>query len=221
MLPLWAAASAVLVARAAGRPAPAQVAAALIAGGWLVWWYGERMPAAWGILWEPTLNTDLVIVPLLAGLALAAVWALLGRRGLYGGVPVALLVLTMAWSVSLDVAQRTLSGSTTYYYGRVGQREAAAAVDALRRPGEMVVASKDVGWYTASRQYVDQESWQHVVWDLNGPQRFDDTYLGTPIRIIALEVSEPSLRTAYDGLLLPRGYQYASQHGSYIVYLRP
>lgn len=221
MLPLWAAASAVLVARTAGRPLLTQVAAALLTGAWLIWWYWDRMPDAWGIRWEETLNTQLVIVPLLVGLGLAVVWALLGRRNLLNGLPVALLVVTLAWSVTLNLTHAALPGSATYYYGRSGQREAAAAVDALRRPGEMVVAAKEVGWYTASRQYIDQESWQHVVWDILGPQEFDDTYLGTPIRIIALEVGEESLRRAYDGLLLRRGYQYADQHGSFLIYVKP
>ena len=56
---------------------------------------------------------------------------------------------------------------------------------------------------------------------MQDPRDFDDAYLGLPIRLLALEITEPSLRTAYDGLLLPRGYQYAVQHGSYIVYQRP
>jgi hypothetical protein len=221
MLPLWAAASAVLVARTAGRPRLTQVAAALLAGAWLVWWYWNRMPDAWGVLWEETLNYQLVIVPLLVGLGLAVVWALLGRRNRLGGLPVALLVVTLSWSVTLNLTHQALIGSTSYYYGRYGQREAAAAVDALRRPGEMVVAAKEVGWYTASRQYVDQESWQHVVWDIQGPQQFDDTYLGIPIRILALEVGEESLRWAYDGLLLRRGYEYADQHGNFLIYVKP
>jgi hypothetical protein len=133
---------------------------------------------------------------------------------------VALLVLTMSWSLTLDLGQRDRIGSTTYYYGRYGQIEAAAAVDTMLQPGEIFVAAKEIAWYTRSRQFVDQESWQHVVWDLRGAQ-YDDTYLGIPIRVIALEVAEPSLRGAYDGLLLRRGYTYASEHGNFLIYVRP
>ena len=222
MLPLWAAASAVLVARTAGRPPPAQIVAALLTGGLLVWWYWDRMPVAWGILWEETLNNELVIIPLLVGLGLAVAWALLGRRNLLSSLPVALVVLTLSWSVALNLTHKALIGSTTYYYGRYGQREAAAAVDAMRRPGEMIVAAKEVAWYTRSREYVDQESWQHVVWDIQGAQAFDNTYLGIPIRIIVLEVGEETLRRAYDGLLLrEHGYQYAGQHGNFLIYAKP
>jgi hypothetical protein len=143
-----------------------------------------------------------------------------GRRNLLGAVPVALFVLTLSWSLSLDLAQYGRTGSTTYYYGRHGQKEAAAALEALLEPGELFVASKDVAWYTRSRNYVDQESWQHVVWDLNGGW-YDDTYLGMPIRVLALEVGEESLRWAYDGVLLRRGYRYAAEHGNYLLYVRP
>ena len=107
--------------------------------------------------------------------------------------------------MTLDLAQYERTGSTTYYYDRHGQKEAAAAVQALLQPGELYVASKEVAWYTNNLNYVDQESWQHVVWDLNGG-RYDDTYLGMPIRVLVLEIGEESLRWAYDGALLRRGY---------------
>jgi hypothetical protein len=220
MLPLWAAACAALVACAAGRPTVAQCGVTMLGGALLTAWLWNRMPESWGILWAPTLNAQLIVIPLLIGLGIAALWALLGRRNLAGSIPVALFVLTICWSLTLDLAQREQPGSSTYFYGRHGQVEAAAAVNALVQPDETFVAAKEVAWYTRSRQYVDQESWQHVVWDLNGAQ-YDDSYLGIPIRVIALEVGEASLRVAYDGLLLPRGYQYAGQHGNFLIYLRP
>lgn len=221
MLPLWAAASAVLVARTAGRPGPSQLAAALLAFGLLFWWFAERMPDAWGIQWEETLNVELVAVPLLGGLALAGAWALLGRLALWRGMTVALLVVTLAWSIGLNLAQYDHPGSTTYYYGRHGQLDAAAAVDRLRRPGETIVASKEVAWYSADRTYIDQESWQQVVWNVRGPAAYDDTYFGIPVRLLVLEVGEESLRWAYDGLLLRRGYRYAGEYGNFLIYLKP
>ncbi len=220
MLPLWAAAAGALVASAAGRPTLAQYGVASSGGAVLTAWYWDRIAASWGIRWEESLTVDLVVVPLLIGLGIAALWAVLGRRNLLGAIPVALFLLTVSWSLTLDLAQYERSGSTTYYYDRHGQREAAAAVAALLQPGELYVASKDVAWYTGNRQYVDQESWQHVVWDLNGGW-YDDTYLGMPIRVLILEIGEASLRTAYDGLLLRRGYRYAAEHGNFLVYLRP
>src|SRR5262249_20726580 len=163
------------------------------------------------ILWEESLNVDLIAIPLLIGLGIAALWAILGRRNLLGGLPVALFLLTVTWSLTLDLAQNDRPGSTTYYYDRYGQVDAAQAVDGLLAPGELYVASKDVAWYSHDRNYVDQESWQHVVWDLNHGN-YDDTYLGMPIRVLVLEVGEESLRWAYDGLLLRRGYHYAHEY---------
>jgi hypothetical protein len=221
MLPLWAAAAGALVACAAGRPSLVQYGVALLGGAATTVWLWGRMADSWGIVWEELLNTDLIAVPLVIGLGLAMLWALAGRRNLLGALPVALLVLTLAWSVTLDLTQRAEPGSTTYYYGRHGQREAAAALDALLQPGEVFVASKDVAWYTRSRAYVDQESWQHVIWDL-GHGRYDDTYLDIPIRVIALEVGEETQRWAYDGLLVrQRGYRTAGEYGNYAIYVRP
>jgi hypothetical protein len=220
MLPLWAAACGALVARSAGRPNVAQYLVAAAGGGLLIWWYWDRMAASWGILWEESLNVDLVSIPLAIGLGIAALWAALGRRNVLGAMPVALFLLTVSWSYTLDLAQYVHTGSTTYYYDRHGQRETAAALDGLLQPGELFVASKDVAWYTRTRNYVDQDSWQHVVWDLNGGQ-FDDTYLGMPIRVLALEVGEESLGWAYEVALKRRGYQHAGEHGNYLIYLKP
>jgi hypothetical protein len=220
MLPLWAAACGALVARSAGRPNVAQYLVAAAGGGLLIWWYWDRMAASWGILWEESLNVDLVWIPLAIGLGIAVLWAALARRNLLGAVPVALLLLTVSWSYTLDLAQYLRTGSTTYYYDRHGQRGAAAALDGLLRPGELFVASKDVAWYTRSRNYVDQDSWQYVVWDLNGGQ-FDDTYLGMPIRVLALEVGEESLGWAYEVALKRRGYEHAGEHGNYLIYVKP
>ena len=137
-----------------------------------------------------------------------------------GRFPVALFVLTLGLVGDARPGAAERAGSTTYYYGRHGQSEAAAAVDALLQPGELYVASKDVAWYTRNREYVDQESWQHVVWDLNGG-RYDDTYLGMPIRVMVLEIGEETLRWAYDGALLRARLPLAGEHGNFLIYLRP
>lgn len=221
MLPLWAAAAGALVASTAGRPTLLQYGVALAGGAVVVRWFWRRVPEHWNIVWEESLNVELILVPLVFGLGIAVAWAAVGRRNLLGALPVALFVLTFGWSVTLDHVQRDRPGSTTYYYGRYGQREAAAELDALLQPGEVYVASKDVAWYARNRDYVDQESWQHVVWDVNGGS-YDDTYLGIPIRVIVLEIGEETLRWAYDGLLLrQRGYTLLGEYGNYGIYLRP
>ena len=220
MLPLWAAASAACVALAAGRPTIPQYAVAALGGAVLTFWYWDRMPYSWGTHWEPSLNVDLISIPLAIGLAIAVLWALAGRRNLLGGLMVALFVLTVTWSFTLDLAQYDRIGSTTYFYGRYGQHEAADAVEKILQPGELYVASKEVAWYTTNHNYVDQESWQHVVWGLNGGN-YDDTYVGMPIRILVLEVGEESQRWAYDGVLLRRGYRDGGLYGNFQIYIRP
>ena len=87
MLPLWAAAAGALVAGAAGRPTVAQYAVAVLGGAVLVWWYSGRMAELWAILWEEALNRELIVIPLLIGLGIAALWAVLGRGNLLGAIP--------------------------------------------------------------------------------------------------------------------------------------
>ena len=216
MLPLWAVASGVLVARVAGHPTLAQYIVALAGIGVLVWWFPTRLEDAWTIVWEETLNGYLIIRSLVLGFGIAILWTVAGlwgrRSNLLGALPVALLVLTLSWSASLAYVQRDRKGSSTYYYGRIGQHEAADAVSALLRPDEVYVAAKEVAWYASQHHYVDQDTWQHVTWDLNGAN-FDGTFQGHPIRILALEVGEESFRWAYDVLLLRNGYQHAGQYG--------
>ena len=100
-----------------------------------------------------------------------------------------------------------------------GQQAAAEALDSILRPEETYVASKEVAWYARNKQYVDQESWQHVVWEVQHAE-FDGTYLGRDIRVLALEVGEPTFRRAYDGLLLGRGYAIAGEYGNFLIYVR-
>ncbi|MDP8922383.1 MAG: glycosyltransferase family 39 protein [Chloroflexota bacterium] len=219
MLPLWAAACGILVARAAGRSSPAQLA--LSVGGLvaLTTWLVAPMADEWTITWTPGVLQLLVGVPLLAGIGLAALWSLLGVGNRLGGVAVALLVLTLSWSIALDLGQRDRIGSTTYFYGRYGQQAAAEVVDRLLRPGEVYVAAKDVAWYSAHDHYVDQDTWQHVVWEQHGGV-FDGTYLGRDIRVLALEFAEPSLRIAYSTALSRAGYESVGEYGNFRVYVR-
>ncbi len=217
MLPLWAAGSGALVARSAGRPSWAQLAVAgvglLAAGAWL----GTRTPALWTIQFTPPLVRLLIVVPGLVGLALVGLWAQLGRANPLRAAPVALAVLTLAWSLALDVHQRGFPGSTTYFYGRHGQIEAARALDERLRPGELYVGAKEVAWYSHDRNFVDQDSWHHVVWELG--KGFDGTWLGRDVRLLALEVGEPSFKAAYEGVLLPR-YQVVGEFGNFMLFER-
>ena len=219
MLPLWAAACGVLVARAAGRPSPAQLTLSAVVLLALTLWLVMPIAEEWTTHWTPGVLRELVGIPLLVGAGLAAAWPLLGSDNRFGGVAVALLVLTLSWSVALDLGQRDLVGSTTYFYGRHGQQAAAKALDELLRPDEAYVASKEVAWYAANDHYVDQDSWQYVVWDQQAAV-FDGTYLGLEIRVLALEIAEPSLRVAYHTLLTRARYQPAGDYGTFRIYVR-
>jgi len=242
LLPLWAAACGILVARAVGRPSLAQIAATLITCAGLTWWLVPPMADEWTIAWTPGVVRQLVGIPLVVGALLAVAWPFLGGAGRHGGsdrgpddtpnagmrrlpsrgrltgVPVALLVLAISWSVALDLAQRDRIGSTTYYYGRYGQDAAAEALGQVLTADEVYVASKEVAWYLSNQHYVDQESWHHVVWEERGGV-FDGTYAGRDIRVLVLEVSEPSTRWAYEVTLGTR-YRQTGEYGNFRVYQR-
>jgi hypothetical protein len=218
MLPLWAAACGALVARTAGRPRPVQLAVAALGCVGLTAWLLGPVAAHWTISWTPGLISNLILAPLAVGAALALAWILLGRDNVAGAAPVALLVVTLAWSVALDVAQRDREGSTTYFYDRRGQREAVAALERVLRPDEVYVASKEVAWYATNQQYVDQESWMYVVWGTQGGA-FDGTYFGREIRVLALVDADGPLRETFDGALQPR-YRPIGDYGSFTIYVR-
>lgn len=214
MLPLWAAASGAAVVRAAGRPSWGQLAVMLVGAAAVFGWLGAHADL-WAIEWDPALVRLLIVVPLLVGLGMAGLWAQLGRVSLPRAASVSLAALTLAWSLALDLHQRGLDGSTTYYYGRNGQVEAARALAERLRPDELYIASKEVAWYSREQRYVDQESWQHVVWDLG--RGFDGTWLGQPVRLLALELGERSVRGTYERALVPR-YRVVGEYGNFVIF---
>ncbi|MCC6178617.1 MAG: hypothetical protein IT305_25205 [Chloroflexi bacterium] len=218
MLPLWAAASGALVVRIADRPTVPQYALLMLGTAGLYYWWMPSVPDVWGVGWNDDVIWDLLVRPGLAGLAFTVAWAALGRRSLLCSLPVALAILALGWSVGLDLGQRDRPGSTTYFYGRYGNLLAADAVQSLLMPDETYVASKDVAWYLSNQRYVDQDSWQYVVWELDHGT-FDGAYLGIPIRVLVLEVADPTTRQSYEGALLPR-YRPAGEYGNYLVLVR-
>ena len=152
-------------------------------------------------------------------LGCAVAWSLAGRRALWRGLPVALALRrwpgTSHWTSPSATARARPRTTTAGTDSRPPPRPSTA----ILRPEETYVASKEVAWYARNKQYVDQESWQHVVWEVQHAE-FDGTYLGHDIRVLALEVGEPTLRRAYDGLLLGRGYAIAGEYGNFLIYVR-
>ncbi|MBA2447662.1 MAG: glycosyltransferase family 39 protein, partial [Chloroflexi bacterium] len=216
MLPLWTAASGAAIVRAAGRPSWGQLAVMLVGFAAVFGWLQARADL-WAIEWDPTLIRLLIVVPLLVGLAMGGLWAQLGRVSPLRAAPISLAALALAWSLALNVHQRGLDGSTTYYYGRYGQVEAARALEDRLQPDELYIASKEVAWYSRHQRYVDQESWQHVVWDLG--QGFDGTWLDQPVRVLALELGERSVRGTYERALAPR-YRPVGEYGNFVIFER-
>ena len=215
MLPFWAAASAALAVRSAGRPNRGQLAVGLLGGLAATLWLAGHVAETWELRFSANLVGVLVGVPFLIGAVIAVLWAWLGRATLAGSVPVALTVLTLAWSAVLNVHHRQGDGSTGYYYGRWGQDAAARALTDRVGPDELYIASKEVAWYVANQRYVDQESWQHVVWDVNRGT-WDGTWLGWEVRLLALEVGDEWWRATYERALLPR-YRLWGEHGNFIL----
>ena len=213
-IPLWAAASAALVVRFAGRPTYGQLAVAAMGAVAVAAWLIAQAPTHWGIQYTPGLVRLLIVVPAISGLAIVALWAQLGRVSAFHGLPVALAGLTLAWSLALNLHHRSVVGSTTYYYGRHGHVEVAQALGERLGPDELYIAAKEVAWYTPNKRYVDQESWHHVVFDLG--RGFDGRWLGEEVRLLALEVGEPSFKASYEQLLHPR-YQLVAQHNNFVL----
>jgi hypothetical protein len=217
MLPLWAAAGGALVARCAGRPSWGQIAVALLGFGAAMGWLATHVGELWTTEFYDTLVRLLIVVPALVGLAVPALWAQLGRISPLRALPVSLALLTLAWSLALDLHQRDLVGSTTYYYGRAGQLEAARALGERLGPDELYIASKEVAWYARNRRYVDQESWQHVVWGEGAG--FDGTWRGEEVRLLALEVGHESFRWGFERLLTP-AYRVIGEYGNFLIFER-
>jgi hypothetical protein len=217
MLPLWAAAGGALVARTAGRGSLGQMLVIVVGGIASGLWLRGRMADFWEIQFTAELMRFLVVTPLVVGLAIAALWSQIGRIHPFRAVPIALAALTLSWSIAVDAHHRTWNGSTTYFYGRYGHTQAAQALSERLNPDEVYVASKDVAWYASGRHYVDQDSWQHVVWDLG--YGFDGTWLGQPVRLLALEVGDPFVRRAYEGRL-NGPYHQIGEYGNFVLWER-
>ena len=213
MLPLWSTAGGAIAARCAGRPGRAQLVVVLLGFAAALGWIATHAEL-WELELTPALARLLIVVPFLVGLAVAALWAQLGRLSPLRALPIGLATVALAWSLGLDHYQRGLDGSTAYYYGRSGQVEAARALAGRLAADELYVASKEVAWYSPNQRYVDQESWQHVAWDLG--RGFDGTWQGQPVRLLALEVGERTARGSYERALLPR-YRVVGEHGNFLI----
>lgn len=217
VVPLWAACAAALVAPYVSRLSPMSRA---LAAGWCA--MSITLLEPWAADWEPVFQETLIwsglVAPLVAFAGGCALALLLRRESLWRALLVGLLTFTMATDVSLGLNDRTAPGSTAYYRGRIGQREAAVLLNTRLRNDQVFVASKDVAWYASSSHFVDQESWQFHVWEERHGQ-FDGSWMGSTVTLLALEVSHEPTWKAYRAVLDP-AYELVGQAGSYAVYQR-
>ncbi len=95
---------------------------------------------------------------LLAGwlLGLAAPFALAGRLGVRTPLALGLGALVGGW-VAVAVGQAGAPYSTTYFYGVTCWREAAIRLAEVVRPGDLVVADREVAYYARHDRFVDTE----------------------------------------------------------------
>jgi 4-amino-4-deoxy-L-arabinose transferase-like glycosyltransferase len=216
MLPSWSVAVAALVVETVGRLALREIG--LLAAAFALFGaYFARLPTLWVYGYSPDLDNQLIVFPaLLASAAIAALYLATGR-GLGRNLALALATMALAWGPVVERGIGRTDGSTTYFYGTHGQREAAALVDDLTRPDEFYAASKDVAWYAHNQHYLDQDTLEYFVRGANN--RFDGGLLGYDVRVLALWARPDFLKDLYREALSPR-YDLAAERGDYAIWLR-
>ncbi|HEX2036633.1 MAG TPA: hypothetical protein VHS99_20820 [Chloroflexota bacterium] len=164
----------------------------------------------------------ILIWPAALGFAFLVLGATLGKHHLPRQLAILGVLLTLAWSWGVNLAQSQADYSTAYNYGTTGQREAAAYLNSILRPEEPYVASRDVAYYTANQQYVDQDTfWEHLgLQEAQGITSFDGRIAGYPrVNVLALFLWDPELGRLAHGYLADR-FEVSFQSGPYIVFVR-
>jgi hypothetical protein len=153
----------------------------------------------------------LLVWPALLGFAFLVLGATLHEHRLPRQVAILGVLLTLSWSWGVDLAQSLADYSTTYNYGTSGQRETAAFLDQILKPGEPYVAPRDVAYYVHDDVFVDQDVWQAYVEQLGaqGVSQFDGHLRLGPgadydVRTVAVFLWEPSLGKQAHSVLDPQ-----------------
>ena len=135
---------------------------------------------------------------------------------LAGGLVVPLLLLFIGWGLAVNATQAGADYSTNYYYGTRGQREAAAALDALGYEGTWIGA-KEVAWYARNQRYVDADTFWWLV--IAEGLRFDGTLLGEDVRVLVPWTTDPEVRDFFWRQLDGR-YEQVGPITDYTVWVR-
>jgi hypothetical protein len=221
MMPFWALGAAYVVSRYVKRlewweiPAYAVVVSGM--AGYFVSFVGDQhvLFRGWGFV------TPLLGWPAALGLAFLVLSFTLGRHNLPRQLTILGVMLTLAWSWGVDLAQSQANYSTAYNYGTAGQTEAAAYLNTVLRPEQPYVAAREVAYYAKDQVFVDQDVfWAHIE-DLSrrGVTTFDGTLLGYKLDVLALFLWDPTLGQIAHSYLDDK-YEVAFQSLPYIVFVR-
>ena len=133
------------------------------------------------------------------------------------GLVMAVVALALGWGVGVEPRLATNGGSTTYFYGTRGQREAAPILDSLVRPDETYAAAKEVAWYATNQRYIDQDTLEYFMRPVGGA--FDGRLLDFDPRVVAVW-TQPRTRPPFYAEGLGRLYRLEEQAGNYQVWRR-
>jgi hypothetical protein len=164
----------------------------------------------------------LLVWPAALGLAFLVLCAALGRHHLPRQLTILLLLLTVSWSWGVNEKQSRADYSTAYNYGSFGLRPTVQRLDAILRPDEVFVSSRDVAYYTRNQTYVDQDTfWEHVARLAKaGITTFDGRIAGySRVDVVALFLWDPeSGRLAHS--YLDDLYEVDTQEGPFHIFVR-
>jgi hypothetical protein len=217
MMPVWSLAAAALVVQLVGRLRLFEIPIVFGALALFYWYFSTRLPITWVYGYNPDLSNQLLVYPAILAAAVLALLYLVSGHGLGRSLALVLTALSLTWGPAAGLAFARTPGSTTYFFGTSGQREAAAVVDSLTAPDEFYVASKDVAWYARNQHYLDQETLEYFV--RAAGNRFDGRLVDYDVRVLALWVRPDPLKDLHREVLAPL-YDVVSEHGDYVIWVR-
>jgi hypothetical protein len=127
-----------------------------------------------------------------------------------------LLALFVGWAVAVNWTQAQAAYSTNYYYGTRGQREVAAALDALGYSGPWVGA-KEVAWYASNQYYIDADTFWWLV--IAEGFRFEGHALGYDVPVLVPWTTDPHVRHFFWEQLHAR-YLPVAEVADYTIWVR-
>jgi hypothetical protein len=150
---------------------------------------------------------------LLALVGLAAFVGLVWRQP--AAVGLAILGLTLGWSVAVDGVQARATYQTDYWYGTTGTDAAATWVDAHLQPGQTYLSAKEVAIRSQDQRYVDQDN---LVYALSTGRPFESTWMGEPLRALVTWQREPYIADLFARATAGSSFLEVARYGDYVIY---